>query len=214
MSQRVGNDVHLTHPELVEPAEGGSAVRCGVCIRRCVVRPGQSGYCLTRRLEAGRLVSLSYGRVSSLHLAEVERKPLFHFYPGRRLLSVGGVGCNFRCPGCHNWQIAHADASRGHADERYLSPAELVRLARQQAALGLSWTYNEPATWFEYTLAGAELAKQYDLLTNYVTNGSLSRAGLDLIGPYLDSWRVDIKGFSGRTYRRLAGLAKFGAILA
>jgi pyruvate formate lyase activating enzyme len=203
----------LTHPALVEPA-GGGAVRCGVCIRRCVIQPGRVGFCGTRRLEAVGLVSLAYGQVSTISLAEVEHKPLFHFYPGRAMLSVGSVGCNFRCPGCQNWAIAHAQADRPIGGVQRIRPQRLVELAAAQKCIGLSFTYNEPGVWFEYTLAASRLAKSRELTTNYVTNGSLSREALDLIGPYLDAWRVDIKGFSARTYDRLAGLRRFGRILA
>lgn len=182
-------------------------LKCMACQRGCVLGPDELGFCRVRVNRDGRLIPLSYGRVAAMHLANVERKPLFHFYPGEVMLSVGGLGCNFRCPGCQNRDLAHADVPDRLSSFQYVPPEALVRQALRQNLLGISWTYNEPAIWFEYTLAGARLAKPDGLLTNYVTNGSLTREALDEIGPYLDAYRVDIKGFSETTYRRVANFA-------
>ena len=188
-------------------------LQCRVCQRRCVLADGETGFCRVRIHRAQRIVPLTYGRVAALHWAEVERKPLFHFYPGRIMLSVGSLGCNFRCPGCQNWLLAHADIKSAIAETEFISPQKLVELAVEHKALGLSWTYNEPSVWFEYTLEGAKLAKARGLLTNYVTNGSLSVDALDAIGPYLDAYRVDIKAFSEGTYPRVANFQDYRGIL-
>lgn len=211
-----------------EPLPDGR-LRCKACQRACVLTADELGFCRVRMNRAGRLVPLSYGRVAALHVANVERKPLFHFYPGQRMLSLGSLGCNFRCPGCQNWELAHADVPAGLTAVPFMPPGELVRRAVELGCLGLSWTYNEPAVWFEYTLDGARLAKlappvpsevegspvegAAGLMTNYVTNGSLTAEALDEIGPYLDAYRVDIKGFSEQTYGRVANLAGFRGIL-
>ncbi len=188
-------------------------LECLVCQRRCVLSEGQRGYCHTRENRSGQLVSLTYARVAALHWAEVERKPLFHFYPGRVMLSVGSLGCNFRCPGCQNWELAHANIDREISQTQSILPERLVELAVDRSALGISWTYNEPAIWFEYTLDGARLARSAGLKTNYVTNGSLTPEALDMIGPFLDAYRVDLKGFSESTYRRMANFPNFEGIL-
>ena len=197
-------------------------LRCKVCQRSCVLSPDQSGFCRVRVHRGGRIVPLTYGRVAALCWAEVERKPLFHFYPGQIMLSVGSLGCNFRCPGCQNWELAHAEMEAALPDTEFISPADLVELAARRGplmrgpcrgALGISWTYNEPAMWFEYTREGARLAKRRDLMTNYVTNGSITADALDAIGPFLDAYRVDIKGFSAETYRRVANFPDFRGIL-
>lgn len=197
---------------LQEPLAQGRA-HCGVCQRRCVIAPGEVGYCRTRVNDGGRLFSLTYGRVASMAVSPIEKKPLFHYYPASRWLSLGSVGCNFRCPGCQNWEIAHADARRAPAAMSYLAPEEAVRLAQSRGCLGISWTYNEPTLWLEYTLDSARLARERGLLTNYVTNGFATVEALDLLGPVLDSFRVDIKGFSRTTYRRIAHIAQFEGIL-
>ncbi len=189
----------------------GNKVQCNTCQRRCLIPPGRTGWCGTRVNEGGRLSSLIYGEVSSLSINPIEKKPVFHFFPGSRWLSLGSVGCNFRCPGCQNWEIAHWQA--GPTDTEYLSPEDAVSQAKKADCLGISWTFNEPALWFEYTLDSAKVAKEQGLYTNYVTNGYLSREALDRLAPHLDVFRVDIKGFSDRTYSRIGHIAKFSGIL-
>ncbi len=189
-------------------------MRCKACQRRCLLEQGQLGFCGVRQNKAGKLTPLSYGRVAAIHLANVERKPLFHFYPGRVMLSVGSLGCNFRCPGCQNRELAHAQVPGQLSNVRYVPPDELVDWALQEDLLGISFTYNEPAVWFEYTLDTFRLAKAKGLMTNYVTNGSLTQDALDEVGPYLDAYRVDIKGFSERAYRSVANFARYRQILS
>lgn len=198
------------------------AVRCHICQRRCEIPEGKRGYCLTRVNRDGALHSLIYGMVSTLMVSPIEKKPMFHFYPGSPWLSLGSLGCNFRCPGCQNWEIAHSRVEPECLDARpeisgrgtdYIDPERMVKLAEDYKCRGISWTYNEPTLWFEYTLKGAKLAREKGLLTNYVTNGYITSEALDLIGPYLDSFRVDIKGFSRRAYRRIAHIDGFEGIL-
>jgi len=184
-------------------------VRCNTCPRHCVLSEGKRGFCFTRQNNGGRLFSLIYGEVASLSINPIEKKPVFHFYPGSRWLSLGALGCNFRCPGCQNWELSH---SRGGPAE-YLSPQELVSLAKRHHCLGISWTFNEPTIWLEYTLDSAKLAREQGLFTNYVTNGYITEEALDVIGPYLDVYRVDIKGFSRDSYGRMAHISDFAPIL-
>jgi len=188
-------------------------VQCTICQRRCVISEGQKGYCETRVNRGGSLYSLIYGRVSTMMVSPIEKKPLFHYYPGSHWLSLGSLGCNFKCPGCQNWDIAHAKPEGGEGTIRYLSPGKVLQLAKDNECVGISWTYNEPTLWFEYTLDCAKVATKKGLKTNYVTNGFITAAALDLIGPYLDSFRVDIKGFSRESYRRIAHLDRFEGIL-
>jgi pyruvate formate lyase activating enzyme len=189
----------------------GTTVRCNTCLRKCIIKEGRTGWCRTRVNEGGKLFSLIYGEVSSLSINPIEKKPVFHYYPGSRWLSLGSVGCNFRCPGCQNWEIAHW--KEGSMATSYLSPVDAVSRAENAGCLGISWTFNEPAIWFEYTLDSATLAKGQGIHTNYVTNGSLSEEALDLIAPYLDVYRVDIKGFSDRTYSRIGHIRKITGLL-
>ena len=154
-----------------------------------------------------------YGRVSSIRVSPIEIKPLFHYYPGSRWLSLGSLGCNFLCPGCQNWKISHADVDKGIPFTDYISPEKTVQLAIRNNCKGISWTYNEPTLWLEYTLDTAKMAKDHGLLTNYVTNGYITPEAMNLLGPYLDAYRVDLKGFSAHTYKRIANISDFEGIL-
>jgi len=193
--------------------EKDDSLRCAICQRRCIIPEGKRGYCWTRINKDGRLYSLTYGRVASVAISPIEKKPMYHYYPASRWLSLGSLGCNFRCPGCQNWGIAHQKTDGKATGTEYLLPEEAVEMAKNSKCKGISWTYNEPTLWFEYTYASAKLAHQEGLLTNYVTNGSITPEALDKIGPYLDAFRVDIKGFSKETYRKLANFAELGGIL-
>ena len=200
----------MSHEAILWEPVGEGRVRCAVCRRRCTIGPGSRGFCRVRENRDGRLVALTYGRVAALHVAPIEVKPLFHFYPGTTWLSMGSLGCNFRCPGCQNWEIAHASP-----DElaRTIEPAELVELALRRGCKGLSWTYNEPTLWLEYTIDASRLARERGLLANYVTNGFATPEALDAVAPYLDAYRVDIKAFDRATLRRLANTDDLDGVL-
>jgi pyruvate formate lyase activating enzyme len=188
-------------------------VRCNTCQWRCRINPGKFGACGMYQNRDGSLFNLNYGRVSSAAADPVEKKPLFHFFPGTLCFSLGTLGCNFHCKHCQNWQISTADSSTLLHDCRELPPQASIKLAVQYECRGISWTYNEPAIWFEHTLESARTAKESDLYTVYVTNGYASPEALDTIGPYLDAWRVDIKGFSDKFYKTLAGIPRWREIL-
>jgi len=188
-------------------------VSCHICQRRCLIEDKQRGYCRTRINNLGKLYTLIYGVVSSIMVSPIEKKPVYHFFPGSRWLSLGSYGCNFRCPGCQNWDIAHSEVNEEIRLGQMISSEELIRMAGKNHCLGISWTYNEPTLWFEYTLEGAKLAKKNNLYTNYVTNAFITPEALDLIGPYLDVFRADLKGFSKDSYRRIANIYDFSGIL-
>jgi pyruvate formate lyase activating enzyme len=186
-------------------------VECLTCQRRCVISEGKKGWCYTRVNREGKLYSLIYGEVSSLSINPIEKKPVFHFFPGSRWLSLGSFGCNFRCPGCQNWKTAHW--KEGAMYSLYLPPEESVTKAKVAGCIGISWTFNEPALWFEYTLDSAKYARYQGLFTNYVTNGYMTEEALDAIAPFLDVYRVDIKGFSEKTYQRIGHIKDYRKIL-
>jgi len=188
----------------------GGRVRCAVCPWRCVIAPGKMGVCRVRQNRDGVLYTLNYAKVSSAAVDPIEKKPLFHFFPGTTVFSLGTWGCNFHCEHCQNWEISCTDIPPGAQE---LSPEAAVLLTRRYNCGGIAWTYNEPTIWFEYTYEGARLAKEQGLYTVYVTNGFITEEALDLIGPYLDAWRVDIKGFSDDFYRRLARITRWREVL-
>ena len=190
-----------------------SRVRCGTCQWRCKINPDKFGVCGMYQNRDGTLYNLNYAMVSSAAADPIEKKPLFHFYPGTLAFSLGTLGCNFHCRHCQNWQISFADSSSLWKNCRELLPEREIELARQYNCQGIAWTYNEPAIWFEYTYDSARLAKENNLYTVYVTNGYSTPEALDTIGPYLDAWRVDIKGFSDAFYRSLAKVPDWKKIL-
>ena len=188
-----------------------SRVRCNVCQWRCVIGADKFGVCRVRQNRDGRLYILNYALVSSAAVDPIEKKPLFHFFPGTECLSLGGWGCNFHCRDCQNWEIACTEVPPNAA--QIVTPEAAVDIARRNNSPGIAWTYNEPGIWLEYTLDSARLAKQNKLYTVYVTNGYSTPEALDAIGPYLDAWRVDIKGFSDTFYKNLAKISKWQGIL-
>lgn len=191
-----------------------SRVRCKVCQWRCVIGVGKFGVCRVRRNDGGVLRVLNYALASSVHVDPIEKKPLFHFFPGSLALSLGTWGCNFHCKHCQNWQISCVEKPGDMVGESHrITPEEAVSLARQRNCGGITWTYNEPTIWFEYTLDSAKVAKRNNLYTGYVTNGYITEEALDTIGPYLDAWRVDVKGFSDALYKDLAKIQRWRGIL-
>jgi len=191
----------------------GKRVICNLCQWQCNIGPDKVGVCHMNRNIDGKLYSLNYAEISSVNADPIEKKPLFHFYPGSKVFSLGTWGCNFHCRGCQNWQIACADGSTLEKHSRTLSPDESVSMAKRESCQGIAWTYNEPAVWFDYTLDSAKIAKQNGLYTVYVTNGYISPEALDTIGPYLDAYCVDIKGFTDKFYRDMAKIDSWRGIL-
>jgi len=190
-----------------------SRVRCGACQWRCRIGPAKFGVCGMYQNWSGTLYNLNYARVSSMAADPIEKKPLFHFFPGTQAFSLGTLGCNFHCRHCQNWQISAADSQAIESGCQLMPPATAIELTKRYQCQGIAWTYNEPAIWLEYTLDSARLAKKNNLYTVYVTNGYQSPEALDTIGPYLDAWRVDIKGFSDHFYRELARVPAWREIL-
>ena len=188
-----------------------SRVRCNVCQWRCIIGPDKFGVCRVRQNREGKLYLLNYALVSSAAVDPIEKKPLFHFFPGSEVFSLGGWGCNFHCQDCQNWEIACTDVPANAS--QVVNPEAAIEIARQHGSGGIAWTYNEPAIWLEYTLDSARLARENKLYTVYVTNGYSTPEALDAIGPYLDAWRVDIKGFSDALYKNLAKISKWRGIL-
>ncbi|MFC2001184.1 AmmeMemoRadiSam system radical SAM enzyme [Chloroflexota bacterium] len=190
-----------------------SRVRCHTCQWRCQIGADKFGVCGMYQNKGGLLYNLNYAKVSSVAADPIEKKPLFHFFPDTLVLSLGTLGCNFHCKHCQNWEISSADSSALWHGCQEIQPQAAIELAKKHQCQGIAWTYNEPTIWFEYTLDSARLAKENNLYTVYVTNGYATPEALDTIGPYLDAWRVDIKGFSDDLYHNLAKIPRWREIL-
>ena len=201
------------HPAMLSEKLPDSRVRCHICQWRCRIAPSKAGVCKMYHNQEGTLYNMNYALASSVAADPIEKKPLFHFHPGSLCFSLGSWGCNFHCQDCQNWQISCVDTAGAGRISQEISPREAIRMAKDSNCQGISWTYNEPTIWFEYTLDSARLAKENNLYTVYVTNGYITPEALDTIGPYLDVWRVDVKGFSDALYRKLARISQWRGIL-
>lgn len=188
--------------------------RCNMCQWRCTIAEGGVGHCRTVINYEGTLYTTIYGVISSAAADPIEKKPVFHYRPGSRCFSVGTLGCNFRCVFCQNWEIAYADAlgSESRTCSTGVSPEMLVSLAKTHSCEGVAWTYNEPSIWTTYTVDCAKLCKEAGLYTVYVTNGYATPEALDLIGPYLDVYRVDLKSMEDRYYKELIKIPSWQGI--
>jgi pyruvate formate lyase activating enzyme len=201
------------HAALLSQKMENLQVRCNICRWRCLIAPTHLGVCRMYRNDRGVLVNLNYALTSSIATDPIEKKPLYHFHPAAQVFSLGSWGCNFHCSGCQNWQIACSDVDSSGRDSQKISPDRAIKAAIQNDCRGIAWTYNEPTVWFEYTLDSAKLAKEHGLYTVYVTNGYITAEALDLLGPYLDAFRVDIKGFKAETYTKIAKIRHWEGIL-
>ncbi len=190
---------------LWEPAGDGRAA-CRLCAHRCVVAPGGRGVCAVRENRAGRLETLVYGEAVAAHVDPIEKKPLYHFLPGSKALSVAAAGCNFRCGFCQNWQISQAPRRESGAIAGEPFPPEaVVRAALDGGCRSVSYTYTEPTVFFEYAHDTARLARAAGLLNNFVTNGYMTAEALETVAPVLDAANVDLKAFRDETYRKVCG---------
>jgi pyruvate formate lyase activating enzyme len=173
----------------------GRKVRCNVCARRCVIPVGGQGWCRTRANRDGALVTLIYGAVSSQAANPIEKKPLFHFYPGSWCYTVGSWSCNFGCPWCQNWDISKVTPDRAPYGGEYVSPQRMIELTERSGCDGTSISFNEPTLSLEWSLEVFRLAKARSLYNTFVTNGYLTPDALDLlIDAGLDAMNVDVKG--------------------
>jgi len=178
---------------------------CGLCPHHCALAEGQTGLCRARANQNGTVVSLNYGRLTSLALDPIEKKPLARFHPGSFILSAGSFGCNLRCPFCQNSDISMADA---HVSAAFVSPEALVEKALKLKArgnIGIAYTYNEPLVGYEYLRDCGRLAHEAGLLNVAVTNGMICEQPLLELLPLLDAVNIDLKGFTQRFYDFVGG---------
>ncbi|MDI6710986.1 MAG: AmmeMemoRadiSam system radical SAM enzyme [Thermoanaerobacterales bacterium] len=175
-------------------------VACLLCPNRCVIAPGKAGICRVRFNRDGRLEARNYGEVTSLAMDPIEKKPLYQFYPGHWILSLGTWGCNLHCRFCQNWEIAH-----GEPESVAVAPERVVDMAlaeRDRHCIGLAFTYSEPSVWYEFVRDTAVLAREKGLVNVLVTNGFLEEEPLKELLPYVDAMNIDVKAFTDEYYRR------------
>ncbi len=202
-----------TTPAILGQTEADGAVRCVACAHRCLIRPGRAGICRVRENRDGALVTLTYGRAVAANADPIEKKPLFHVYPGSLAFSIATRGCNFHCLHCQNWAISQAERDGLTAPDFDLPPADVVAAARATGARSIAYTYTEPTVFIEYALETARLAIDAGLANLLVTNGYQTPEALDLLAPVIAAANVDLKSFDDRFYRRVVG-ARLAPVLA
>lgn len=187
-------------------------VLCNLCPHHCLINEGDTGICQVRRNKAGILVADSYGKLSAIHLDPIEKKPLYHYFPGRNILSLGSYGCNMRCGCCQNWTISQVSPAGFQAVNSYL-PSDIIRLAKDQNHnIGVAYTYNEPGIGFEFMLDTARLIRSEGLKNVMVSNGFIETRPLQELLPFMDAFNIDLKSFSDEFYRKHTG-ARLGPVL-
>ena len=170
-----------------------SNIICTCCLHHCHIPEGKTGLCRVRRNEDGNNVCANYGRITSLALDPIEKKPLVHFYPGSSIVSCGSYGCNLACPFCQNSSISMCDEN--HVHWQYISPEEMKDIVmRQTDSIGLAFTYNEPLISFEYIVDCARLLKPLEKKIVLVTNGMIERNIMEKLLQYVDAMNIDLKG--------------------
>jgi pyruvate formate lyase activating enzyme len=191
-SQAIGSADSIFIRESLLQEKTDHMVRCHVCARRCQLVNGGYGWCRTRQNRGGKLLTLVYGAVSAMQADPIEKKPFYHFYPGSRALTSGGWCCNFGCPWCQNWQIAHVSPP---AEMVFVSPDRFVEMTENANCQGTAISYNEPTLSLEWSLDVFRLARERGLYNTYVTNGYMTLEALALlVEAGLDALNVDIKG--------------------
>ncbi len=186
----------------------GQNVICRLCPHECTIAPGKYGICRVRNNIEGTLYTHNYGKISAVAMDPMEKKPLYHFFPGKYILSLGTVGCNFRCSFCQNYHIAQRgaveEAEQGSLYEA--SEGYLLSLCRQEEdCVGIAYTYNEPSVWYEYVLDIARYIKGKGYRNVLVTNGYINEKALSELLPYIDAMNIDVKGFTEGYYRDICG---------
>lgn len=179
---------------------------CPVCPHHCLLAEGQTGRCRARKNREGKIVSINYGKLTSLMLDPIEKKPLRRFFPGSRILSVGSFGCNLACPFCQNYEISMADSRQAHWQEAV--PEALAGLAQEYQSrgnIGVAFTYNEPLVGYEFVRDTARLVRERGMKNVLVTNGCAELSVLEELLLYVDAMNIDLKGFTGEWYEKLGG---------
>lgn len=187
--------------------EGKGAVQCTLCPNYCQILSGAAGICGMRGNIGGKLYANSYGKVSSIALDPIEKKPLRRFHPGKKILSIGSFGCNFHCPFCQNCEIS-MEYQPYFEKAAIMTPQEITELALQaipKGNIGVAYTYNEPLIGYEFVYDCAKQVHQAGLDNILVTNGYINDEPLKALLPYIAAMNIDLKGFSDHFYKKLGG---------
>lgn len=180
-----------------EPTENGK-ILCTLCPRYCKIGEGQPGFCYIRQNHKGKLVTLGYGKPTGFAIDPVEKKPLNHFLPGTKILSFGTAGCNLGCKFCQNWSISKAKLDDSNSLKA--APEDVVKLAKENDAPSIAYTYNDPTIFGEYVIDISKLAREENIKSVMVTAGYIDKEARKDVYKYIDAANVDLKGFTERFY--------------
>jgi len=180
----------------------GSRLVCLLCAHYCHLKEGQKGICGVNQNVNGAITNLVYGYPVALHVDPVEKKPLYHFMPDTRALSLGTIGCNFKCPFCQNWSISQEKEL--HSKE-YFEPEQIIELALKYECASIAYTYNEPTIFYPYVKDIALLAHERGIKNIFVTNGFESSEVIDDMVGIIDAANVDLKSFNHDYYKKELG---------
>lgn len=181
-------------------------VECKICPHHCKIEEGHVGLCKGRKNRKGEIISDNYGKLTAMALDPIEKKPLYHFYPGSKILSIGSYGCNLNCPFCQNCDISMV--GNDDIETAEISCEELVSkalLLKDRGNIGIAFTYNEPLIGYEFIRDCSELMKEKDLKSVVVTNGYINEEPLKELLPLIDAFNIDLKGFTEEYYHKLRG---------
>jgi pyruvate formate lyase activating enzyme len=180
--------------------DGG--ILCSLCPHNCRLSIGKTGICGVRTNIEGRLIAENYGKLTAIHSDPIEKKPLYHFFPGRSILSIGSIGCNLKCAFCQNCEISQSKVS-DFPDLRSYTPESILKMAISDPdSIGIAYTYNEPAVFYEFMMDTAFLVKKAGLKNVIVTNGYINKQPLAELLEYLDAFNVDLKGFNDGFFKK------------
>lgn len=178
-------------------------VKCMLCPHHCIISEGRYGLCRVRTNIGGTLKTINYGEITSLGNDPLEKKPLYHFKPGKNIISIGSFGCNFTCSFCQNYSI-----SQYLPESEYMSPEGIIDIAAEtRDNTGIAFTYNEPSIWYEYVYETSKKLKEThkELSVVLVTNGYIEKEPLEKLLPYVDAMNIDLKSFNDEYYKKICG---------
>jgi len=175
-------------------------VICRLCPHECRIAKDKSGLCLIRKNIDGMLQQTAYAEPCSVSLDPIEKKPLYHFHPGKEILSIGTNGCNMHCRHCQNWSISTQETQR-----QATTPEKLLYLSKSNNSFGIAYTYNEPIVWFEFVYDCAKVFRQDGQANVMVTNGQINDEPLMELLPLIDAMNIDLKGFTEEFYKNEGG---------
>ena len=198
---RLTADTRLTEA-LYYQKLGSKNVQCHLCPRNCFIPPGKRGFCQVRENQNGTLYALSFGKLVSIHIDPIEKKPLFHYLPGRSAFSIATAGCNLRCKFCQNWEISQKTPEE--VSYEYIEPAELIKKAQASGSTVIAYTYTEPVIFYEYMLQTAKLARAAGIKNVMHSSGYCNEPPLRELAEYMDAANIDLKGFTNDYYAQMS----------